>query len=261
MRVWAPFLPLGLLAVTSAGVAALHDKPARLTLDAGWLGPSWDAPFGYGEGGLALLPFVAHGVSRALLLALTVAVLGFVVGTVVGAAAGALGGRFERWTLRGCDLVQAFPSFLLALAVLAAVRVPTRAHLVAVFCLTAWAPFARLAASEARVLAASQFVEAAKALGRPPWLILLRHVIPNLLGPVSVQTGTTAAGVVLGETALAYVGLGAADGVTLGAVLEQGTVGMLRAPHVLFVGAVAVTLTSGALQLASEGLRRVTQGR
>ena len=61
----------------------------------------------------------------------------------------------------------------------------------------------------------------------------------------------------LGETALGFVGLGPPDGVSLGALLEQGTLGMLRAPHVLAVGSVAVILGSGSLQIASEGLRRV----
>ena len=86
--------------------------------------------------------------------------------------------------------------------------------------------------------------------------LIFLHVLPNLLGPVAVQVGTAAAGVVLGETALGFVGLGPPDGVSLGALLEQGTLGMLRAPHVLAVGAVTVALVSGSLQLASEGLRR-----
>ena len=70
---------------------------------------------------------------------------------------------------------------------------------------------------------------------------------------------TSAAGVVLGETALGFVGLGPPDGVSLGSLLEQGTLAMLRAPHVLAVGVVAVMLVSGTLQLASEGVRRWVQ--
>jgi ABC-type dipeptide/oligopeptide/nickel transport system permease subunit len=85
---------------------------------------------------------------------------------------------------------------------------------------------------------------------------VLRHVLPNVLGPVAAQLGTAAAGVVLGETALGFVGLGPPDGVSLGALLEQGTAGMLRAPHVLIVGALSVIAVSGSLQMASEGIRR-----
>jgi peptide/nickel transport system permease protein len=122
---------------------------------------------------------------------------------------------------------------------------------------TAWAPFARISVAQARVLSESQFVEAARALGAGRRRVVLGHVLPNLLGPVTVQLGTAAAGVVLGETALGFVGLGPPDGVSLGALLEQGTLGMLRAPHVLAVGALSVALVSGSLQLASEGIRRI----
>jgi peptide/nickel transport system permease protein len=165
-------------------------------------------------------------------------------------------GWFASTLLRLCDLVQSFPSFLLALAVLSAVDTPRRWHLALVFSISAWAPFARIALVQARALSVAQFVEAARVAGASRWEVTLRHIIPNLLGPVAIQTGTAAAGVVLGETGLSFVGLGPADGVSLGALLEQGTLGMVRAPHVLAVGAIAIVVVSGALQLASEGLRR-----
>ena len=252
------FLPsLVLLSVTVAGSQLWSVPPDRLSLEFAWASPSWDHPLGSGDGGVDLLALVSHATWRALGLAAAVSLVGFFSGTPLGAAAGLMGGRTERWMLRACDLVQAFPSFLLALAVLSAVRVPSRWHIGAVFCVSVWAPFARIAAAQARSLREAQFVEAARSLGMTPRRVLTRHIVPNLLGPVAVQFGTAAAGVVLGETALGFVGLGPPDGVSLGALLEQGTLGMLRAPHVLAVGSVAVILVSGSLQIASEGLRRV----
>lgn len=250
-------LPALLLALaTGVYVLLSHRAPGRLSLALSWQGPGPGRPLGSGDAGVDLLPLVCNATLRALALAGTVSLFGFVVGTPLGGAAGLARGRFERWTLRTCDLVQSFPTFLLALAVLSAVQVPSRVTIGAVFCVTVWAPFARIAAAQARTLGDSQFVEAARALGAARWRIVMRHVVPNLLGPVAVQIGTAAAGIVLGETALGFVGLGPADGVSLGALLEQGTLGMLRAPHVLAVGAVAVSLASGSLQLASEGIRR-----
>ena len=163
------------------------------------------------------------------------------MGTPLGAAAALARGRFERGVERACDLVQAFPSFILALAVLSAVRAPSRVHIGVVFALTAWAPFARLALAQTRVLRDAAFVEAAR---RPRAgarrRSLARHIVPNLLGVVAVQLGSTAAAIVVSEAALAFVGLGPRDGVSLGGVLDQGVAAMLRAPHVLVVGAVAV---------------------
>jgi peptide/nickel transport system permease protein len=250
-------LPVLVLAALSAAIALGSQRsPSRLELDLAWAGPSAVRPFGSGDAGVDLLALVAHATLRTLLLAALVSLFGFFVGTPLGALAGLLRGRFELVVLRACDLVQSFPTFLLALAVLSAISVPSRLHIGLVFAITAWAPFARIAATQARALADSQFVEAAQALGARRARVVLGHVLPNLLGPVAIQLGTAAAGVVLGETALGFVGLGPPDGVSLGALLEQGTLGMLRAPHVLAVGALSVALVSGSLQLASEGLRR-----
>jgi peptide/nickel transport system permease protein len=258
LRAAIAMLPaFGVAAASALFVALSARSPTRMLLELAWSAPAGARPLGSGEAGVDLLALVGHATFRALLLAAVVSLFGFVVGTPLGASAGLSGGRFERWTLRACDLVQSFPTFLLALAVLSAVQAPSRLWIGIVFSVTAWAPFARIAAAQARTLADSQFVEAARALGANRLRILFGHVTPNLLGPVAVQLGTAAAGVVLGETALGFVGLGPPDGVSLGSLLEQGTLAMLRAPHVLAVGAVAVALVSGSLQLASEGVRRL----
>jgi peptide/nickel transport system permease protein len=241
-------------------VATSSRSPSRFNLELAWQAPSGARPFGSAEAGVDLLALVGYAVERALILAFSVACAGFALGTPLGAAAGLGGGRLERWTLRACDLVQSFPSFLLALAVLSAVSVPSRLHIGLVFALTAWAPFARIAASQAHVLRDAAFVDAARALGASRWRTILRHVLPNLLGPAIVQLGTAAAGAVLGETALGFVGLGPPDGVSLGALLEQGTLSMLRAPHVLVIAVLAILCVNGTLQLASEGIRNWLQG-
>jgi peptide/nickel transport system permease protein len=259
-RKWArvfDVVPLVVLVLAGALGAALTDEPAgRLDPARAWSGPSSARPFGCGEAGVDLMPLVASAELRAIALAMVVALVGFVVGTPLGAAAALARGRVERAVDRACDLVQAFPSFILALAVLSAVRAPSRVHIGAVFALTAWAPFARLALAQTRVLRDAAFVEAAVALGRGRAGVLARHVVPNLLGVVSVQLGSTAAAIVVSEAALAFVGLGPRDGVSLGGVLDQGVAAMLRAPHVLVVGAAAVFATSAAMLVAGRAAQR-----
>lgn len=243
-------LPLALL-FTAASVVSLGERsPTRLRPALSWAAPSSAYPLGCGEAGVDLLALVGHATQRGILLAGAVALVGFVVGCPLGAAAALFRGRFERGVARACDLVQAFPTFLLALVVLSAIRAPTRAHLGLVFVLTAWAPFTRLALAQTRVLRDATFVEAARALGGATGRIVLRHLVPNLLGVVAVQLGSTAAAIVVSEAALAFVGFGTRDGVSLGVVLDQGVSAMLRAPHVLFVGAAGVFVTSIALMVA-----------
>jgi peptide/nickel transport system permease protein len=243
-------LPLAVVVTAASFVVLGARSPVRLEPERSWSAPSWDRPLGCGEGGVDLLALVGHASLRAVLLAAGVALVGFVVGCPLGAAAAVLRGRVERGVARMCDLVQAFPTFLLALVVLSAVRSPSRLHLGLVFALTAWAPFTRLALAQTRVLRDQAFVEAARALGVTPAKVVVRHLVPNLLGVVAVQLGGTAAAVVVSEAALSFVGFGARDGVSLGVVLDQGVSAMLRAPHVLLVGAAAVFVTSVSLMAA-----------
>jgi peptide/nickel transport system permease protein len=249
-------LPLGLVGLASAvGVATAGEPAGRLAPARAWSPPSWSFPLGCGEAGVNLASLVASAELRAIALAAIVALVGFAAGTPLGAAAALARGRFERGMERACDLVQAFPSFILALAVLSAVKHPSRVYIGLVFALTAWAPFARLALAQTRILRGAAFVEAAVALGRGRAGVLLRHVVPNLFGVVAVQLGATAAAIVVSEAGLAFVGLGPPDGVSLGGVLDQGVAAMLRAPHVLVVGALAVFVTSAALLRAGRALR------
>lgn len=244
-------LPLAALVVFAAAASRLASRaPDWLDPASAWCSPGLAHPLGCGEAGVDLLSLVSHAELRGILLAVIVALTGFVIGTPLGAVAAMARGTTERVVGRACDLLQAFPTFLLALTVLSAVRAPTRVHLGFVFAITAWAPFARMSLVQTRVLRDAAFVEAARALGLGRAKVLLRHVIPNLLGVVAVQLGSTAAAIVVSEAALSFVGFGAQDGVSLGSVLDQGVAAMLRAPHVLLVGAAAVFVTSSAMMLA-----------
>ena len=194
-------------------------------------------------------------------LAVIVALFGFGLGTPLGAMAALSRGKVERALDRTCDLLQAFPTFLLALAVLSAVRSPTRVHLGCVFAITAWAPFARLSLVQTRVVREAAFVEAALALGVSRARVLLRHVLPNVVGVVAVQLGSAGATLVVSEAAFAFVGFGPRDGVSLGNVIDQGVAAMLRAPHVLVAGALAVALTSGAMLWAGRAIEAEATSR
>lgn len=246
----AALAPLAGVLLAASAVALSSRSPTLLTPERSWSSPTWDRPLGSGEGGVDLLAVVGHASLRAVVLAAVVSLVGFAVGCPLGATAAVVRGRLERAVTRACDLVQAFPTFLLALVVLSAVRTPSRVDLGFVFALTAWAPFTRLALAQTRVLRDQAFVEAARALGVEPLRVIVRHVVPNLLGVVAVQLGGTGAAVVVSEAALSFVGFGARDGVSLGAVLDQGVSAMLRAPHVLMVGAGAVFVTSVSLMAA-----------
>lgn len=255
-------LPLLILTVCSWGIIGFSPQdPARFALNLAFAPPSAKHWLGCAAGGVDLLAYAAHSMGYVMALAAGVSGVSLLVGTLAGTTATLLGARYARWMLRACDLVQAFPGFLLALTVLTAVQMPNRWHIGLVLSLTTWAGFARLAVVMSRQVMAADFVMAARSCGASVGHVVLRHAIPHISGPLLVQMGTVAAGVVLSESALSFVGLGPSDGVSLGVLIEQGALAMLRAPRVLLVAVGAIMLTSGGFQLAAEGLRKFWQVR
>lgn len=223
------------------------DDPRRLDLARELARPSLRHPFGCGDGGVDLLALASEALLRGLALAAGVAAAGLVIGVLLGTAAGLRGGGAARALSRVCDTVQAFPTFVVALAVLAAIPRPSRLDVGLVLLATAWAPFARLALAELRVVRGLQYVEAARAIGAPAHRVLVRHAIPATFPVARAQLGSTASGLLVSDAALAFLGVGPADGVALGALIDQGIGASLRAPHVLLVG--AAVLCAGALTL------------
>lgn len=240
-------IPLLVVALVAAALVALAPVGATLVPPHAFEGPSLAAPLGFGEAGIDLSYAVGLGVLRSIVLAAAVGGAALLLGVALGAVAGLRGAPFDTVVERSCDLAQSFPSFFLALAVLATVRTPSRAHIGAVLLLTAWAPFARLAVAEVRVLRRAPFVEAARALGRGTASIAWVHLAPNLAPVAFVQLGATMAAVVLGEAAFAFVGLGPGDEASLGTLVEQGVACLARTPHVLLSAAVAIVALNAAL--------------
>ena len=242
---------LATIGVSALGAAFTLEPAGRLHPERAWAAPSFSRPLGCGEAGVDLFALLATAEVRAIALAAAVALFGLAVGTPLGTAAALARGGLERFVERACDLVQAFPTFILAMAVLSALREPSRAAIGAVLAVVAWAPFARLALVQTRVLRDAAFVAAATALGRGRAAVVARHLLPNLMPVARVQLGSTAASVVVTEAGLAFVGFGPRDGVSLGGLLDQGVAAMLRAPHVMALGAGSVVATSAALLLAA----------
>ena len=122
-----------------------------------------------------------------------------------------------------CDLLQAFPAVLLNIALLAVVARPGVGHVVLSLSVSGWVLYARLARAEVLSLREREFVVAARALGARESRVLLRHLVPNLIGPLMVQATAGLGGVILMESTLSFLGLGPAQAVSWGALLDQGS--------------------------------------
>ena len=123
-------------------------------------------------------------------------------------------------------------------------------------CATGWTGYARLARAQVLGLRDRDFVHAARALGASDARIVLRHLLPNLLGPVVVQATFGVPGAVLAEASLSFLGLGVPPGTpSWGALVDQGTQYLMIAPHVALVPGLAIAVTVLAFNLLGDGLR------
>ena len=238
-----------------AGPVVAPYADGALDVDAELRAPSRAHPLGTGENGVDLLAAILHGARRAGIIALWVVGGGLVAGTAIGASAGYFGGLWDAAIVAAVDLVLAFPSILLAMAFVALVGRPGTMHLVVALGLSSWVPYARLARAQTLTLREREFVVAARALGASDARILLRHIVPNLAGPLVVQATFAAGATVLAESSLSFLGLGGNGGASWGALLDQGAGYLLTTPRAAAVPGLAIALTVFGFNLFGDVLR------
>lgn len=236
-----------------APVLALHE-PLRTDLEGALRGPSAGHPFGQDRLGRDVFSQVVYGARASTLIAVSVVVLTVLVGVAAGAAAGYFGGATDVVIMRIVDILLAFPGILLAIA-LAGVLGPNLSNLVIALSAMGWVGYARLVRAQVLTLRERDYVAAARALGGGPVRVVARHILPNALSPVIVQATFSAAGVIIAESSLSFLGLGPQDVPTWGGLLSQGAAYLLYAPHIAFFPGLFIALTVLALNLVGDALR------
>lgn len=170
--------------------------------------PSWRWPMGTDEVGRDILSRVMYGAQITIPTAVGVVLLASVVGSAIGAAAGYTGGRLDEVLMRVVDVVLAFPSILLAMAITAALGPGLRNAMLAIL-LVSWPEFSRLMRGQVLAVKSNEYVTAAQALGVPWHRILVRHVVPNAFPPTVVKATLDIGNVIILAAALSFIGLGA----------------------------------------------------
>jgi peptide/nickel transport system permease protein len=174
---------------------------------------------------------------------------------------GAFGGWIEAVLMRMVDALLAFPSLLLAMAVVALLGPGMNSVAVAVG-LAAAPAYARVARSAAIEVRAQLYIEAARAMGSSEWSILVRHVLPNAITPLVAFIATQLGWVLLNGTALNFLGLGAPPGAPeWGAMLAEGRGYLWDAPWASTFPGLALTLTVLAANLVGDGLQEALRPR
>ncbi len=223
-------------------------------------GPSLDAPLGTDPLGRDVWARIAEGAGTSLWIALAATLLAIGAGVAVGLAAGYRGGRVDELLMRLADLALAFPFLLLAILLAALLResaaADSNAPVIVPLAVVGWTTFARVVRAKARVLARSEYVIAARALGASPVRVVVHHVLPNLAGVIVVAAAFGFAQNLLAESALSFLGLGPPPPApTWGRMLFEGRAYYRTAPWLVIAPGTAIVLAVVAFNLLGEGLR------
>ncbi len=217
--------------------------------------PSIDHWLGTDTARRDVLARLVHGARVSFLVGLVAVALYVVIGTLLGLVAAFYGGWIDAVISRVTEVFLSIPVFFLILAVMGLVERAGIFAMTLVIGLVYWTRIARLVRAEALRVCALEYVQAATALGFSSGRVMLRHVLPNTMGPILVAATFGIAGTILIEAALSFLGFGTPDTMASWGGLLRGAMGNFHAWWlVLFPGA-TIFVTVTAYNLAGEALR------
>jgi peptide/nickel transport system permease protein len=219
--------------------------------------PSADFPLGTDALGRCVASRTLYGARVSLIAALLATLMATFVGTGLGLWSGYRGGLTDTIIMRTTDLVLSFPFLLLVVALAAIWRDAGLGAVLLVLGAVSWTQVARVVRARALALRETDFVQGARALGASGPRVVVRHILPNVLGPVVVMATVSVAQMIIAESTLAFLGFGAPPPTaTWGRMLADGTAYLTGgAPWIALAPGVAVLLTVLGFNLLGDGLR------
>jgi peptide/nickel transport system permease protein len=241
---------------------AINDIDFAATLQ----GPSWAHPLGTDDLGQDLLARMLYGGRISIAVGLAAMTIAIVVGTIVGAVSGMARGGIDTALMWLTDLFLSLPQLPLLLLIIYLFRDALKAlvgveagvfiMIVAVIGGFRWMPVARLVRAQFLSLREKEFVEAARALGASPLRQVVRHILPNALGPVIVAGTIDIATAIIAESTLSFLGLGFPPDIpTWGRILYDAKDHLDVAPHWALIPGSAIFLVVLSINYVGDGLR------
>jgi len=232
---------------------APHD-PIRQDLPHALAGPSLEFPLGTDEFGRCILSRILFGARLSLLVGIIATAIGAGAGILCGLAAGYFP-RVDAPVMRTMDVLLAFPSILLAIAVVAALG-PSLVNVMIAVGVRSIPSFARLARSMVLSLKELEFVQGATALGASHARVLFRHILPNSVSPLLVFSSMQIATAILLAAILSFLGLGVQPPTPeWGKMVSDGRAYLMEAPHVSLFPGLAIFVAVMGFNCLGDGLR------
>lgn len=229
--------------------------PLMIDLDVMTQAPSKAHWLGTDQFGRDLLTRILYGTRISLVIGIVPTLLSMTIGTSLGLIGGYYGGKVDMAIMRLCDIVLAFPSLLLAMAIMYTLG----ASLLNIFIALAavgWAGTARVVRSQVLSLKEKEFVEAARAVGVRGSVIMVRHILPNCLPALIVLFTLGIPGAILSEASLSFLGVGAQPPTpSWGLIITSGKEFLFSAPWIAISPGVFILFTVLAFNFMGDGFR------
>jgi dipeptide transport system permease protein len=243
-----------------AGLIAPHDPDMQfrqsLLLPPAWQeGGTWRFVLGTDAVGRDMLSRLIYGSRFSLFVGVVVVAVALSVGVVVGLVAGYVGGTFDTVVMRIMDIILAFPSLLLALA-LVAILGPSLTNAMIAIAIVQQPHYVRLTRAAVMSEKNRDYVVAARVAGAGPMRLMFRTILPNSLAPLIVQAALSFSNAILDAAALGFLGMGAQPPTPeWGTMLAESREFILRAWWVVTFPGLAILITVLAINLVGDGLR------
>lgn len=210
-------------------------------------------PLGTDVAGRDILAGIVHGAGVSLLIAVVSTLCATVTGVTLGALAGYYGGLLDDVLMRSTEFFLTIPSFLLAV-VLVAIFSPSVLTITIAIAVVSWPSVARLARGEFIAHRDRDYVNACRAIGIPEWRIILVHILPNALPPITVVASLMVATSILTESGLSFLGLGDPNVVSWGYMIGVARSVLRVAWWMAAIPGFMIVVTVLAINLVGEGL-------
>ncbi|MCL2044289.1 MAG: ABC transporter permease [Treponema sp.] len=205
--------------------------------------------------GRDLLTRIIYGTRTSLQIGFIVVSISMVAGIILGAIAGYYGGVSDNIIMRVVDILLAIPNILMAIAIAAALG-PGMVNVMIAVGIGSIPGFARVVRAAVLTVRDNEFVEAARAIGGSDFRIITRHILPNCMAPIIVQSTLGLAGAILSAAALSFIGLGIQPPVPeWGYMLSQGRRFIRDYPYLSLYPGLAIVIVVLALNMLGDGLR------
>lgn len=219
------------------------------------LAPCMLHPMGTDELGRDLLARTIYGARLSIAIGFTIAGIAFVIGTTYGSIAGFYGGKIDSLLMRGVDIAYALPELLVMILIGVLVGRGTAGILLSLG-LVSWMGTARLVRAQLMQLQSEEFIDAARAAGRGTVEIILKHMLPNAMGPIIVALTFTVPSAILSESTLSFIGLGLSPpACSWGTLASDGWRSLRTHPHLIFFPSMFIFITVLSFNQLGDGLR------